>query len=135
VATHEDSRPSIGELWLDINKLDDPPCEDTSVVHARNALIHRKRSAASIGNISKCSRCDGNKDSLADVAGMSSIRTKQRKGGSTRREAAWILSDAPGAISPRMRRSFVDRRYSHLTGMVLVNGRLFEMNLFVWVIM
>jgi hypothetical protein len=79
VATHEDSRPSIGELWLDINKLDDPPCEDTSVVHARNALIHRKRSAASIGNISKCSRCDGNKDSLADVAGMSRLEQNSAK--------------------------------------------------------
>jgi hypothetical protein len=27
-----------------------------------------------------------------------------------------MLSAAPGAISPRMRRSFVDRRYSPLTG-------------------
>jgi hypothetical protein len=29
----------------------------------------------------------------------------------------WILSSAPGAISPRMRMSFVDRRYSPSTGM------------------
>jgi hypothetical protein len=30
-----------------------------------------------------------------------------------------ILSIAPGTISPRMRRSFVDRRYLPLTGMGL----------------
>jgi hypothetical protein len=30
-----------------------------------------------------------------------------------------ILSATPGAISPRMRRSFVDRRYSPSTGMGL----------------
>jgi hypothetical protein len=52
-ATREDSSPSIGELWPDIDELDDPPCKDTSVVHARNASIHRKRSSASIGNTSK----------------------------------------------------------------------------------
>jgi hypothetical protein len=52
-ATHEDSSPSIGELCPDIDELDDPPCKDTSVVHARNASICRKRSSTSIGNTSK----------------------------------------------------------------------------------
>jgi hypothetical protein len=55
-ATREDSSPSIGELWPNIDKLDDPPREDTSVVHACNASIRGKRLAASIGNTSKCSR-------------------------------------------------------------------------------
>jgi hypothetical protein len=31
-ATREDSSPSIRELWTDIDKLDDPPYKDTSVV-------------------------------------------------------------------------------------------------------
>jgi hypothetical protein len=73
----------------------------------------------SIENTSKRYRCEGEKDLLTDVAGTSSIRSKRCEGGSTRREAVWILSTAPGAISPRMRRSFVDRRYSPLTGMGL----------------
>jgi hypothetical protein len=34
-------------------------------------------------------------------------------------KAARILSGAPEAISPRMRRSFVDRQYSPLTDMDL----------------
>jgi hypothetical protein len=55
-AIHEDSSPNIGELWPDIDKLDDPPREDTSVVRAHDALIRRKRSVVSIGNTSKCSR-------------------------------------------------------------------------------
>jgi hypothetical protein len=62
---------------------------------------------------------EGNKDSLTDIAGTSSIRSRNREGGSTRWDAVRILSAAPGAISPCMRRSFVDRRYSPLTGMSL----------------
>jgi hypothetical protein len=80
-ATREDSSPSIMELWPDIDKLDDPPREDTFVAHAHNALIRGKRSAASIENASKRSR---------------------HEGGSMRREATQILSAAPGAISSRM---------------------------------
>jgi hypothetical protein len=108
-ATCKDSSPSIGELWPDIDKLDDPPCKDSSIVHARNALIREKRLAVSIGNTSKCSRHEGDKDSLTDVAGTSNIRSKRHKGGSARRDVVWILFAAPGAISPRMQRSFVDR--------------------------
>jgi hypothetical protein len=108
-ATREVSSPSIGELWPDIDKSDDPPHEDTSVVHARNALIRGKRPAASIENTSKHSRCGGDKDSLTDIARMSNSRSKRHKGGSARREVARILSATPIAISPRMQRSIVDR--------------------------
>jgi hypothetical protein len=73
----------------------------------------------SIGNTSKHSRREGNTDSLTDVAGTSNIRTKWHDGGSARRDAMQILSVAPGAISPHMRRSFVHRRYSPSTGMGL----------------
>jgi hypothetical protein len=108
-ATREESSPSIGELRPDIDNLDDPPCEDTSVVRVRDASIRGKRSAVSIKNTSKRSRWEGNKGSLTDVVGTSSIRSRNFEGGSVRRDAAQILSAAPGAISPRMRRSFVDR--------------------------
>jgi hypothetical protein len=111
-ATHEDSSPSIRELWPDIDKLDDPSHEDTSYVHARNASIRGKRSATSIENTNKRSRHEGDKDSLTHIAETCNIRSKRCEGGSARREAARILSAAPGAISPHMWRSHVDRRYS-----------------------
>jgi hypothetical protein len=108
-ATREDSSPSIGELWPNIDKLDDPLCKGTSVVHARNALICGKRLAASIGNTSKHSRRKGNKDSLTHITGTSNMRSKRHEGGFAKSGIAWIFSAAPGAISPCMRRSFVDR--------------------------
>jgi hypothetical protein len=37
--------------------------------------------------------------------------------GSVKNKPAWILANTSGAISPRMRRSFVDRQYSPSTGM------------------
>jgi hypothetical protein len=118
-STYEDSSPSIRDVWPNIDKLDDLAREDTSVVHARNALVHGKRSATSIENASKRSRREGKKDSLTDVAGTSNIRSKRHRGSSTRREAARIMFAAPGVISPCMRRSFVDRQYSPSTGMGL----------------
>jgi hypothetical protein len=119
VATREDSSLSIGELWPDIDKLDDMSCENTSVVHAHSVLICGKGSATSIENTSKRSRREGNKDPLTDVVGTSNIRSKRHKGGSMRREAAQILSIAPDVISLHMLRSFVDRRYSPSIGMGL----------------
>jgi hypothetical protein len=98
-AMREDSSPSVGELWPNIDTLDNPSHEDTSVVHARNASIHGKRSAAPIQNTNKLSRREGNRDSLMDLAR--------------------ILSAAPGAISPCMQRSFEDARYSPSTSMGL----------------
>jgi hypothetical protein len=38
-------------------------------------------------------------------------------GGSVKNKAVWILANAFGAISPLMRHSFVDRKYSPSTGM------------------
>jgi hypothetical protein len=74
IAPHENSAPSIGELWPDKDKLDDSPHEGTSVVRAHNSLIHGKRSAVPIENTNKCSRCEGNMDSSTDIARMSDFR-------------------------------------------------------------
>jgi hypothetical protein len=41
-ATHKDSSSSVRELWPDIDKLDTPSHEGTSVVRARNALTRGK---------------------------------------------------------------------------------------------
>jgi hypothetical protein len=100
VATREDSSPSVGELWPDIDELDNPLCKDTSVAHARNALIHREVSTTPVENTNEHSRVEGNRDSLTDVAGTSDFRSTRHEGRSTRREATQILSAAPGAISP-----------------------------------
>jgi hypothetical protein len=52
-----------------------------------------------------------------DAHGPSSTPPIGCGGGSVRSKAAWILSDAPRAILPHMRRSFIDRQYSPSTGM------------------
>jgi hypothetical protein len=55
---------------------------------------------------------------LVDGApGLSSTTPKGYGGGSVENKAAWILADAPRAISPRMRRSFIDKQYSPSTDM------------------
>jgi hypothetical protein len=48
---------------------------------------------------------------MGDAPGPSSAPPRGRGRGSMRNKAAQILSAAPGAISPRMRKSFVDRQY------------------------
>jgi hypothetical protein len=78
-ATREDSSPSVGELWPNIDKLDNSSHEDTSIVHACIALIRGKRSVVPIENTNKHSRCEGNRDSLTDIAAMSNFRTKGMK--------------------------------------------------------
>jgi hypothetical protein len=102
-------------LWPDIDKLDKIPHEGTSVIHARDASVHGRRS---VENVSRRSRCEGKKDSN-DISGTSNMRLKRHGGNSAKEEATQILSAALGVISPRMQRSFVNRRYSSSTGMGL----------------
>jgi hypothetical protein len=54
---------------------------------------------------------------MGDAPRPSSGPPRGRGRGSVRNKAAQILSAAPGAISPRMRRSFVDRQYLPSTEM------------------
>jgi hypothetical protein len=65
------------------------------------------------------SKREGKKALLKDIPRTSNIKSKSRGGSSVKKEATRILSAAPGAIYLRMRRSFVDRRYSPSTGMGL----------------
>jgi hypothetical protein len=51
----------------------------------------------------------GDKALFEDIPRMSNVKSKSHGGSSAKKEPARILSAAPGAISPRMRRSFVDR--------------------------
>jgi hypothetical protein len=93
-------------------------------VHVRNASIHGRRSTRPIENTNKRSRREGNRDSMTDIVGTPDFRSTRREGGSVRREAVQILSAAPGAISQRMQRSFVDRQYSPSTGMGLSEWKI-----------
>jgi hypothetical protein len=113
------SSPSIGELWPDIDNLDEIQHRDTTIMHAHDISVRGRRSTTSAQKAGKCSRREGKKALLEDILGMSNIKSKSRGVSSTKREVAQILSDAPEAISPRMQRSFVDRRYSPSIGMGL----------------
>jgi hypothetical protein len=106
------SSSSIRELWPDIDKLDEIQREDTSVVHTHDVSVHGRRSTVSAEKASRRSRREGRKALLKDVPGMSNVKSKGHGGSFAKREAVLILSVAPGAVSPRMRRSFVERRYS-----------------------
>jgi hypothetical protein len=54
---------------------------------------------------------------IGEPLGPSLAPSRGCGGSSARDRAAWILVDAPRAISPHMRQSFVDRQYSPSTGM------------------
>jgi hypothetical protein len=113
----EGSSPSIGVLWPQIDKLDEIQREDTSVVHTHEVAHHDRKSLASAKKIDKRSKRSGKGALLSDAPGPSNIMSKGCGKGLAKKNVAPILSTVPGAISPRMRRSFVDRQYSPLTGM------------------
>jgi hypothetical protein len=54
---------------------------------------------------------------IGEVCGLSTAPQGGSSGSSVKNKAARILADAPEAISPRLRRSFVDMQYSPSTGM------------------
>jgi hypothetical protein len=111
----------IGELWPDIDKLDKAGPEGTSVIapwsprgdpasHCHPDLIGSKRMRGD------ASRVVG-RVSFDEALSPSFAPPKGWGGGSAKSNTARILSDAPWAISPCMRRSFVDRQYSPSTSM------------------
>jgi hypothetical protein len=111
-ATPAGSRPSIRELWSNIDKLDEINHEDTSVVHIRELVLRDSESLVLTKKTNKRARRRGGEALQSDAPGPSSAVSKGRGKG-----ASQILSAAPEAISPCMWRSFVDRQYSPLTGM------------------
>jgi hypothetical protein len=99
MAMCDDSSPSVVELWPDIDKLDNPSCGDTFIVRMRDTTIRGRRSNVLVEDTDRCCGHEGKCDSLSDVAGTSDFRLKVCIEGSTRKDAARILSAAPGAIS------------------------------------
>jgi hypothetical protein len=79
---------------------------------------------------------DGSSRRGREVSGSSATPSRGCSGGSTKNKAAQILSDAAGAISPRMRHSFVDRQYSPSTSVYhseweIILGELIHMGFLV----
>jgi hypothetical protein len=102
---------SIGELWPGIDQLDETGHGGTSATVAPNP----RRSPGS-GRIGEgTSRAS---EGVVGVLGPSATAPPQGcDRGSAWDRAAWILAHALGAISPRMRWSFVDWQYSPSIGM------------------
>jgi hypothetical protein len=110
---------SIRELWPNIDNVDVVSCGGASAVTIPKVLPPEGKSQASVKKSNKCVKRKNEKALLDDYPGPSVALPKSCRKGSTKRKAAQILSGAPRAISPHMRKSFVDRQYSPLTGMGL----------------
>jgi hypothetical protein len=96
----EGSSSSIWELWPDIDKLEEIQHEDTFVLQTHDVPVRGRNVVASTEKADMRSRCGGDETLLNDAPGPSNIKSKGRVSGSVRKEAAQILSAAPGAISP-----------------------------------
>jgi hypothetical protein len=110
---------SIGVLWPDIEKLDEINHGATFAGDLPGGTLHEWSSSPSVARVNEHSS-PMNKRVLMDDAPGPSSAPPSRCGcgrGSTRKKATQILSATPGAISPCMLRSFMDRQYSPLTGM------------------
>jgi hypothetical protein len=106
---------SIGELWPDIDKLDEINHEATFVEDLPGGALRERGSSLSVERVNK-RVCPVNKRTLMDDAlGPSFVLPRGCGRGSVRNKAARNLSAAAGAISPGMWRSFVDRQYSPST--------------------
>jgi hypothetical protein len=96
--TSGNSSLSIGELWSDIDKLDEdvkaPPLRAT-----RDVLVHGRGSAASAKRAGGRSRHEGKKALMKDASGTSNVASISRGGSSVKKEASRKLSAPPGGIS------------------------------------
>jgi hypothetical protein len=112
------SSPSIGELWPDIDKLDEVNRRATFVGDLPGSTLHEQSVSALVARVDERAN-PANRTLVDDAPGPSSAppRGRGRGRGFTREKATQILAAAPGAISPHMQRLFVDRQYSPSTGM------------------
>jgi hypothetical protein len=98
-------------LWPDIDKLDEVNHGATFMGDLLGGTLHERSSSRSIARVNERAS-PANKRTLMDNAlGLSSTLPRGHGRGrySMRKKAAQILAAAPRAISPHMRRSFVDR--------------------------
>jgi hypothetical protein len=102
---------SIGELWSDIDKLDEINCGTTFMMDLPGGAHRERHSSPSVARVNT-RVSPTNKRALMDDAPRPSSALPRGRGrgrGSVRKKVAQILVVATRAISPHMRRSFVDR--------------------------
>jgi hypothetical protein len=106
------SSVSIGELWAEMDMMDEISHGGNSAGNVSRNAHHERRSLPLVEKTGeRASRMDKGA-LLNDTPGPSNAQPRGRGRCSTKNKAVQILSATPGAISPRMRRSFVDRQYS-----------------------
>jgi hypothetical protein len=114
--TMPDESPNmrVGELWPKIDQLDEVDPRNASVPPAENQNDQALHSRMGSHEVEV-----GYGDSRVgkDVPGSLTCPPRGCEEGSVSNKAVQILADAAGAVLPRMRCSFVDRRYSPSTGM------------------
>jgi hypothetical protein len=110
---------SIGELWAEMDMIYAISREGTSVGNAPRNAHHERRSVPLVKTTGESSSHTDKGALLDDTPGSSNAPPRGRGKCSAKNKATQILSGAPGAISLRMWRSFVDRQYSPSTGMDL----------------
>jgi hypothetical protein len=113
------SSSSIRELWPNIDKLDEENHGATFVGDLSGSTLCERSSSTLVVRVNERAN-PTNKRTLVDHApGPSSALPRGRGSGrgSMRKKAPLILAATPRAISPHMRRSFMDRQYSPSTDM------------------
>jgi hypothetical protein len=115
---------SIGELWHDIHKLDEINRGGASTLNIPEVGLCEKKPQASVKKIDKHARRRGKGVLLDNASWSSNVLTKGYGKGSVKKKAEQILSGAPRAISPHMRRSFVDKQYTPSIGMGLSEWKI-----------
>jgi hypothetical protein len=121
VVPGESSSVSVGELCPGIDMLDGTGLEGISMVPVQEPLggqmSHSHADPHGSRRKGEGRMCVDRRAPVDGAPGLSSTPSHGCGGDSTKNIAARILANASGAISPRMRRSFVDRQYSPSTGM------------------
>jgi hypothetical protein len=96
------SSMSIGELWPNIDKLDEINRGGASAVNIPEVVLREKKPWMSVEKTNKHARRRGMGGLLNDASGPSNVLLKGRGKGSTKRKAEQILSGAPRVISSHM---------------------------------
>jgi hypothetical protein len=114
---------SIGELWAEMDMMDAISCRGTSVGNVPRNAHHERRFMPLVETTGERTSCTDKGVLLDDTPGPSNAQPRGCRRGHgkyfAKNKATQILSAAPGAISPCMRRLFIDRQYSPSTSMDL----------------
>jgi hypothetical protein len=115
------SSVSIGELWHGVDQLDEAVCEGifafTTQSPPRGSASRSRANFRGLEGMGEVTSRAVRGASIDEATGLSSTPPRDCGGGSMKNKVAWILSNDVGAISPHIRRSFIDRQYSPSTGM------------------